>query len=144
MFCLIDSALKMAVMCSYRGLTLSCQSTVSRCNITWNIYTRHIVITPHYNPIISHKPPRRFHPVYFQWIHQYSFVTLFRHHSELLPRISFTKLRMCLLFPSDLHAHSIVQFSMSFKWLQWQMQLTACENNARCTYCRTEFLRLTL
>ena len=49
-FCLIASALKVAVLRSYS------QSTDSRCNITRSTLTRHIIITPLYHPIISHTP----------------------------------------------------------------------------------------
>jgi len=57
MYCLIDSALKMAVVCSYRILIPACQSTLSGCNTTRSIQTKYIVIIPHRHTIISHKPP---------------------------------------------------------------------------------------
>ena len=91
-------------------------STISRCNITRSIRTRHIVITPLCQPIISHTATP--HPSsirVFHCIHQGSSVTLFRPHFEFFPIISFTKLRMCLLFPSDLHVHNIVLFLMSLQ-----------------------------
>jgi hypothetical protein len=47
---------------------------------------------------------------------------------------------MCLLFPSDVYVHSIVQFFSLSQVVTVKNVLIASKDNARCMYCQTVLL----
>ena len=83
------------VVFSYKTQTPSCQSTVSRCNITRSIQTLHTAVTPHYHTIISHKPPRPILSVFS--VRLKNIVTVCRPQRDFVPRSYQQKLRNCEL-----------------------------------------------